>query len=93
MTQSNAKDKLSTLFQTAGPAHHQAYLETNGEDPEWPLWYAEYLHKGVNDLLKTKLTLSELVYMLVAVDRAYREQAPSQPWSSFYTDFFLEHDG
>ena len=35
--------QLEGLFREVGEAHHQAYIETDGADPEWPLWYAEYL--------------------------------------------------
>jgi hypothetical protein len=29
---------LINLIRASGPAHHQAYRHTNGDDPEWPLW-------------------------------------------------------
>ena len=35
--------QLEELFREASEAHHQAYIETDGADPEWPLWYADYL--------------------------------------------------
>src|SRR3954471_10797358 len=35
--------QLEGLFHEVGEAHHQAYIETDGADPEWPLWYADYL--------------------------------------------------
>jgi hypothetical protein len=29
-----------------GEAHHQAYyFEADGNDPGWPLWYANYLRE------------------------------------------------
>jgi hypothetical protein len=33
--------ELETLFQEAGKAHHEAFIDTGGEDLEWPAWYAE----------------------------------------------------
>lgn len=82
---------LTELFRQAGPAHHQAYIHTNGEDPEWPLWYAQYLRDGVADVLGKALTVSELVYWLVAVERERAEQAPGADWPSYYARFFISH--
>ena len=29
--------RLAELFKQTGEAHHEAFLDTDGEDPEWPL--------------------------------------------------------
>ena len=31
------------LLSQVGPAHHQAFAATDGEDPDWPTWYAAWL--------------------------------------------------
>ena len=43
MTEEDLARQLEELFREVGEAHHQAYIETDGDDPEWPLWYADYL--------------------------------------------------
>lgn len=42
MDQTDLAQQLEGLFNEVGEAHHQAYIETDGADPEWPLWYADY---------------------------------------------------
>jgi hypothetical protein len=39
-------ERLAALFKQTGEAHHEAFLDTDGDDPEWPLWYAKYLGSG-----------------------------------------------
>lgn len=34
---------LADLLVETGHAHHQAFIETNGADLNWALWYADYL--------------------------------------------------
>ncbi len=61
--------RVAELLTETGKAHHQAYLATDGDDPEWPIWYAGYLKEPLNELLDGELTQSEIVYHLVAADR------------------------
>jgi hypothetical protein len=35
LTKQEQVAQLSVLFSEAGKAHHQAYIETDGEDAEW----------------------------------------------------------
>ena len=76
--------QLETLFQEVGQKHHEAFFETDGVDPEWPLWYADWLLDKLPALLGTGLTKSELVYLLVHLDREPPHQAPGMPWSRQY---------
>jgi hypothetical protein len=38
MTEADLTGQLEALFHEVAKAHHQAYIETDGADPEWPLW-------------------------------------------------------
>jgi hypothetical protein len=54
MTETDLAGQLEELFRETGEAHHQAYIETDGADPEWPLWYADYLReRSVRSLMRT----------------------------------------
>ena len=59
---------LLELLEAAGPAHHQAFIATDGEDPEWPLWYAEYLQEGMSAALDTPFTKSRITYLLISIE-------------------------
>ena len=79
---------LTALFIETGQAHHQAYIETEGDDPEWPIWYAEYMHEKVMDIFNLEFTKSELVYLLVAADLDQKDEESDEPWPTYYASFF-----
>ena len=84
-------ERLEAVLSAAGPAHHAAYIESNGADPEWPLWYAEHLLADVRRLLgRPDLTKSRLVAALVSADDAYVITRPGVPWPRFYAARFVE---
>ena len=39
----NLIDELANLLNETAEAHHKAFGAKNGEDAEWPIWYADYL--------------------------------------------------
>jgi hypothetical protein len=79
--------ELATLLQETGKAHHQAFIATNGFDPEWPLWYAEYLEDKLPIHLGRDLTRSEIVYNLIAAQRALEDDESAEPWPQYYARF------
>ena len=81
--------QLEGLFHEVGEAHHQAYIETNGTDPEWPLWYADYLWERLGGLLDASFIKSELVHMLVLVSGEHPLKAPGANWARYYAGFFI----
>lgn len=83
-------EELVDLFQEAGEAHHQAFIETDGVDPDWPLWYADYLHEKLNEKLEASMTKSELVYLLVLMDKEQRMDAPGANWRRYYASYLTE---
>ena len=80
------KVALVALLRESGPAHHQAYIETDGDDPDWPIWYAEYLQEGLNALLGTALTKTQLIMLLVELDQLQRNVDHDGDWPTFYAE-------
>ncbi len=80
--------QLEALFQEVGHQHHVAFAETDGADPEWPLWYADWLMGKLPALLGTELTKSEIVYLLTHLGREQQSEAPEMPWAHFYAEYF-----
>lgn len=73
---------LANLLAEAGRAHHRAFARTEGEDPEWPIWYARYLQPRLRERYGISVTRSELVHHLVALER---ERSGSElEWPEFY---------
>ena len=69
--------------------NHQPYIETDGADPEWPLWYADYLRERLGDLLDASFTKSGLVHMLVLVANEQPLRAPGANWTRYFAKFFI----
>ena len=90
MSDETKLEQLTELFQETGKAHHQAFLDTDGEDPEWPLWYAEYLEKRLGPFLAAPMTRSRLVFCLVGADSEHQATASDTPWPEFYAKHVLE---
>ena len=89
MTDTDLALQLEDLFREVGEAHHRAFIETDGADPEWPLWYADYLRERLSDLLDANFTRSELVYMLLLVANEQPLRAPGANWARYYAKFFI----
>lgn len=89
MSSHDIVEELADLFRQTGKAHHQAFIETDGDDPEWPLWYAAYLQARLNDLLDTELTQSEIVHGLIEAEQE-REEEDEEDWAFFYADYFQD---
>ncbi|MDH3425106.1 MAG: hypothetical protein OEM22_00400 [Acidimicrobiia bacterium] len=84
------RQEVENLLRAAGPAHHEAFNGTDGDDPEWPLWYAGHLQEGLSDALGVTLTKSELVYQLVDLDHEHRSKDPESEWPSFYAQALVD---
>ncbi len=84
------KEAVATLLGETAEAHHVAYRATDGADPDWSIWYAGYLlEKGLDRLLNAKLLKSDLIYLLVLVDKQQMSEAPGAQWEQYYADFFV----
>jgi hypothetical protein len=84
------KTRLADLFLQTAEDHHIAYQATNGEDPDWSIWYADHLREhGLEKVLDATLRRSDLIYLLVLVDKQQNAEAPGAHWERYYADFFI----
>jgi NAD(P)H-hydrate epimerase len=93
MIDSTKRQQVIDLLREAGDAHHRAYAETDGADVEWPIWYAEYLQQRLGALLNAQFSRSELVYVLISLDREAQRMAPGGDWRDYYARALLERYG
>ena len=84
------QNSVADLFAETGRAHHAAFAATDGEDPEWPIWYAEHLQSSLTDALQTQFTKSQLVYCVMDADFEHAARDPDGDWSTFYAAQFIE---
>ncbi len=89
----NRQQELEALFNETITAHHQAFVEVDGADADWPIWYADFLRDRLADLLGARFTRSELVYLLVGLDREVQRVAPGANWQAYYARALLERYG
>ena len=90
-------EQVAGLLTEAGETHHRVYRIVEGADDDWASWYAWWLIElsELPALLGTKPVRSELVYLLVSLDKQYNAADPGEAWQSYYarqiTDHFREH--
>lgn len=84
------QNNVADLFRNAGREHHKAFVAVDGEDPEWPIWYAEYLQASLADALQTPFTKSQLVYCVMDADFEHAVRDPDSSWPQFYAAQFME---
>jgi hypothetical protein len=90
MPEADLLQQLEELFREVQHAHHQAFIETDGVHPDWPIWYADYLLPRLGELLHARFTRSELVYLLVKVEAERALEAPGAKWYRYYARFFAQ---
>ncbi|NKQ36803.1 MAG: hypothetical protein HF973_14465 [Chloroflexi bacterium] len=89
MSDERLRKQIADFFVRTGHAHHQAFLETDGADPDWPLWYADYMREELAKLLNAEFTRSELTYLLVRLDKERAFNAPGSYWPDYYAKQLL----
>ena len=77
---------IADLLHEAAETHHVVYRITDGEDPDWASWYADWLLNlsELPDLLGTRPVRSHLVHALVQLDRDYTAESPDERWDEWY---------
>jgi hypothetical protein len=78
--------KISDLLHEAAETHHVVYRITDGADDDWASWYSDWLIRlsELPDLLGRTPVRSELVSLLVALDREHGQTSPDERWEDFY---------
>lgn len=87
----NRVKQIADLLLETARAHHKAFIEKDGEDPDWPLWYAEYMGERLGQLLGgNQYSAKELAGLLVMADKEHQATAQDSDWPHYYARFFLD---
>ena len=88
-------DGVAALLQEASETHHTVYRIVDGDDPDWASWYADWLlHLSeLPQILNATPVRSELVWLLVSLDKEYTSSNPDRPWPEWYSERIIEHFG
>jgi hypothetical protein len=83
---------IAALLHEAAETHHTVYRITDGEDPDWASWYADWLINlsELPQILGATPVRSELVWTLVGLDKDYVAASPETPWPQWYAERIVE---
>jgi hypothetical protein len=86
-------ERISELLHEASETHHRVFRIVDGADDDWASWYARWLINlsELPDLLTVRPVRSELIYLLVSLDRQFTAEQPGEPWESYYARRILSH--
>ncbi len=87
------RDQIVELLAETGRAHDEAFSPSGGDDPDWPIWYADYARDRFAERFGIDYTRSQLVYCLMNADMEHQARAPDTDWQEFYADQFMERCG
>ncbi len=85
--------RVSDLLREASETHHQVFRIVDGVDPDWASWYADWLlnQSELPSLLQAAPVRSELVYLLVSLDKEYTASGADGSWERYYAGRIIEH--
>lgn len=90
MQENNISQKIQELLIETKKEHDQAFTETNGQDTEWPMWYAGYLKEKLTALLNIEITKSELIYLLISAEEKRKKSKAKKEWQKYFSDFLIK---
>lgn len=84
--------ELARVIAATARAHHAAFVASDGHDPDWAIWYAGHLQALAWDRFERFVSRAELVYGLLAAERAYKaaDEASRGAWPDFYARHILD---
>lgn len=83
-----SQPSVAELLHEAAETHHTVYRITDGEDPDWASWYADWL-LDLSELpivMVSRPVRSHLVHALVELDRLYRASGSTERWEDWYAE-------
>jgi hypothetical protein len=88
-------EQISGLLHEAGETHHQVFRIVDGADDDRASWYAQLLIDlpELPNLLGVRPVRSELIYLLVSLDKRFTAEAPGEPWETYYARQIQRHSG
>jgi hypothetical protein len=86
---------VAELLHEAAETHHTVFRITDGDDPDWASWYADWLLdlSELPQLLGSRPVRSHLVHALVELDRAFTADGPAERWEDVYARGLVERFG
>ena len=92
---SETADRVAAVLHEAAETHHRVYAIVDGADDDWASWYADWLVNlsELPELLGAKPVRSELVYMLVRLDKEFADKGSDERWEDHHAARLIEYFG
>ena len=89
----DTKEQLSQLLREASETHHRVFRIVDGADDDWASWYAWWLINlsELPTVLDATPVRSELIYLLVSLNKQYTAAQSGEPWEFYYARRILDH--
>jgi len=86
-------EQIAALLDEAAETHHRVYRITDGVDDDWASWYADWLLRcsELTSIVGSAPVRSELVYILVKLDKDHTTAGATEPWPEYYAARLLQH--
>ena len=91
----DSEEKVSALLHEVAETHHVVYRITDGEDPDWASFYADWLldHSELPEILGESPVRSQLVHALVQLDRDFVAGGIEGRWEDWYAERLMAQFG
>ena len=83
-----SKREVGVVLREVGSAHHAAFADTGGDDPQWSEWYAHKLAGPLSRIIGIDLTAPVVAHHLEAVEREQARSAFDSLWPEYYAMWF-----
>ncbi len=92
MTDIERATRVGHVLHEAAETHHVVWRITDGDDPDWASWYADWLLdlSELPALLEAKPVRSHLVHALVQLDRDHVATGATERWEDAYAHGLVE---
>jgi len=89
----DTQEQMSQLLREASETHHRVFRIVDGADDDWASWYAWWLINlsELPTVLDVTPIRSELIYLLVSLNKQYTAVQSGEPWESYYARWILNH--
>jgi len=89
----DSQQQIAALLHEAGETHHRVYRITDGVDADWASWYTDWLiHLSELPIVLGRTPIrSEMVYLLVKLDKEFTCAAPGGRWEDYYAGGLVTH--
>ncbi len=90
MNRTELVDDVAMLLARTATAHHEAFIQVDGADDDWSLWYATYLQQPLSQRLGRHLSRIEIARGLVELNEDMLARRSDADWKQVYAEGLVD---